>query len=93
MLQHELTDPETGVSVQVGGDPLQVSGDEQLRARVGAYLTGPIEVLVGGVNESTGERSTRVELVQPGQEQWLEACLDRAASDLGLYHHRRLTKQ
>ncbi|HUY61513.1 MAG TPA: hypothetical protein VMW49_06515 [Candidatus Dormibacteraeota bacterium] len=90
-LYHELTDPETGLSVRVDEAPLRVSGDEQLRARVAAYLTGPIEVLAPVVREHPYERGTRVELLQPEQERWLEACLEQAASDLGLHHHRRLT--
>ena len=92
LLRHELRDPDTGSTVVVDEAPLTLSGDEHLRAQVAGYLVGPVEVLAPAIPEHPYERGTRVELLCPDQEGWLDACLERAASDLGLRHHRRLTK-
>jgi hypothetical protein len=63
---------------------LKLEGDPDLCQRLQPFLNEPIAVIGGRRDDSTGRRMTVLRTLAPGSVEWLEACLTRAALDLGL---------
>jgi hypothetical protein len=85
MAAYRLADPSSGLAVVVRWPEIEVTGDRELAVRVGRYLDEDwAPALKSTFDTRTGERGTRVHLVERGSWEWLRTCLGRAAEELGL---------
>lgn len=79
-----LTKAETAQRAVLHYPSLKFDGDPQLCRSLQPFLNEPVAVIGGRREERSGRRMTVLRTLSPGSVEWLEACLTRAAEDLGL---------
>lgn len=81
---YRITEAASGRSAVISWPGSVPAGDLDLWSAVAPYLVGP-RVALGGVRDPlTGERGSRLALLEPGSRDWLLAGLHAAAEALDL---------
>jgi hypothetical protein len=79
-----VTDPTSGRQASVALAGLVLDGDPEICRRLLPFLREPVLALRGARDAGTGARATVLQQLAVGTGPWLQECLSRAATSLGL---------